>query len=91
MSERPAKRAKISDDESRTLQFIEKTVKQVAPWVKDQKLEASADDFAVHATYDLQHCKVAPKGLYLPLHELVDGFLVRMSATVSGALIRHLP
>ena len=42
-------------------------------------------------TYDLQHCKVAPKGLYLPLHELVDGFLVRMSATVSGALIRHLP
>ena len=42
-------------------------------------------------TYDFQHCKVAPKGLYLPLHELVDGFLVRMSATVSGALIRHLP
>ena len=48
MSERPAKRAKISDDESRTLQFIEKTVKQVAPWVKDQKLEASVDDFAVY-------------------------------------------
>ena len=48
MSERPAKRAKISDDESRTLKFIEKTVKQVAPWVKDQKLEASADDFAVY-------------------------------------------
>ena len=48
MSERPAKRAKISDDESQTLQFIEKTVKKVAPWVKDQKLEASADDFAVY-------------------------------------------